>query len=139
MKAFSLIDVLAIRHPLCTASISALCTIVIFSTPVFNAFMLLLQTKKNSPYHIKRPMNAFMVFSHHERKKVITGQPDIHNTLISKELGRRWKNLSNQEREPFILEADELRKLHMKEYPGYKYKPMKKKTRTKELPPKDFQ
>eukprot|EP00090_Calanus_glacialis_P000132 TRINITY_DN10084_c0_g1_i1.p1 TRINITY_DN10084_c0_g1~~TRINITY_DN10084_c0_g1_i1.p1 ORF type:complete len:389 (-),score=36.55 TRINITY_DN10084_c0_g1_i1:1204-2370(-) len=89
------------------------------------------QTKKNSPYHIKRPMNAFMVFSHHERKKVITVQPDIHNTLISKELGRRWKNLTDDEREPFIIEAEKLRELHMKQYPEYKYKPMKKKTRTK--------
>jgi len=89
------------------------------------------QTKKNSPHHIKRPMNAFMVFSHHERKKVITVQPDIHNTLISKELGRRWKNLSDDEREPFIIEAEKLRELHMKQYPEYKYKPMKKKTRSK--------
>jgi len=90
------------------------------------------QTKKNSPHHIKRPMNAFMVFSHYERKRVITVQPDIHNTLISKELGRRWKNLSDEEREPFIIEAEKLRELHMKEYPYYKYKPMKKnKTRTK--------
>jgi len=76
-------------------------------------------------------MNAFMVFSHHERKKVITGQPDIHNTLISKELGKRWNNLTDQEREPYMREADRLRELHMKEYPTYKYKPMKKKTRTK--------
>lgn len=90
------------------------------------------QTKKNSPHRIKRPMNAFMVFSHHERKKVVTVQPEIHNTLISKELGRRWKNLPSEQREPFIQEADRLRELHVKEYPDYKYKPTKKKaTRTK--------
>merc|ERR1719461_2003580 len=85
------------------------------------------QTRKNSPTHIKRPMNAFMVFSHHERKKVIAEDPKIENTNISKELGRRWKNLSDEEREPYIQEADKLRQYHQKEYPDYKYKPIKKK------------
>jgi hypothetical protein len=34
-------------------------------------------------------MNAFMVFSHYERRKVLAEQPDIqNNTLLSKELGR---------------------------------------------------
>lgn len=89
------------------------------------------QTKKNSPYHIKRPMNAFMVFSHHERKKVVSFQPEIHNTQISKELGRRWKNLPREGREPFVQEAERLRELHLKEYPDYKYRPSKRKTTTR--------
>ena len=89
------------------------------------------QTKKNSPDHIKRPMNAFMVFSHHERKKVIAEEPNIHNTNISKELGKRWKDLTEREREPFIREAEHLKQFHMKQFPEYKYRPTKKKTRMK--------
>jgi transcription factor SOX4/11/12 (SOX group C) len=90
----------------------------------------LFQTKKNSPDHIKRPMNAFMVFSHHERKKVITEDPNIHNTSISKELGRRWNELSSRERQPFIREAERLKQLHLKQFPEYKYRPAKRRTRS---------
>jgi len=76
--------------------------------------------------HVKRPMNAFMVWSQIERRKISAVQPDIHNAEISKRLGRRWRLLSDAERLPFIREADRLRELHMREYPDYKYRPRKR-------------
>lgn len=86
-----------------------------------------LQTKKNNPNHIKRPMNAFMVWSQIERRKICEQTPDMHNAEISKRLGRLWKMLSDSERQPFIDEAEKLRLLHSQEYPDYKYRPRKKK------------
>lgn len=71
-------------------------------------------------------MNAFMVWSQLERRKIIEVTPDKHNAEISKELGRRWKLLSEELRQPYIDEAERLRILHQKEYPDYKYKPRKK-------------
>ncbi|UXI16675.1 E3 ubiquitin-protein ligase [Sarcoptes scabiei] len=83
--------------------------------------------KRNSNHnHIKRPMNAFMVWSQIERRKICVQQPEIHNAEISKQLGKRWKLLTETERQPFIAEAERLRVLHLKQYPDYKYRPKKK-------------
>ncbi|XP_073846867.1 sox box protein 14 [Musca autumnalis] len=95
------------------------------STPYSDAT----QTKKHSPGHIKRPMNAFMVWSQMERRKICEKTPDMHNAEISKELGRRWQLLGKEEKQPYIMEAEKLRKLHMIEYPNYKYRPQKKLAR----------
>lgn len=76
--------------------------------------------------HVKRPMNAFMVWSQIERKKMADVYPDMHNAEISRRLGKRWKLLSDEDRRPFIVRSEKLREEHMRRYPGYKYRPKKK-------------
>ncbi|KAJ8033732.1 Transcription factor Sox-11-B [Holothuria leucospilota] len=81
---------------------------------------------RGSNGHIKRPMNAFMVWSQIERRKIMETMPDMHNAEISKQLGKRWKLLNDDQKTPYVEEAERLRQLHMQNYPDYKYRPRKK-------------
>ena len=85
------------------------------------------KSKQGGGGRIKRPMNAFMVWSSLERKRLAEKEPNLHNTELSKRLGQMWKAMSEEEKTPYREEATKLKEKLMEDHPDYKYRPRRRK------------
>ncbi|KAJ8334396.1 hypothetical protein SKAU_G00400350 [Synaphobranchus kaupii] len=81
---------------------------------------------KNSPGkrekdHIRRPMNAFMIFSKRHRALVHQRHPNQDNRTVSKILGEWWYALGQKEKQKYHDLAFQVKEAHFKAHPDWKW------------------
>ncbi|XP_030690115.1 transcription factor SOX-30 isoform X3 [Globicephala melas] len=73
--------------------------------------------------HVKRPMNAFMVWARIHRPALAKANPAANNAEISVQLGLEWNKLSEEQKKPYYDEAQKIKEKHREEFPGWIYQP----------------
>lgn len=70
---------------------------------------------------IRRPMNAFMIFSKRHRAMVHQKHPNQDNRTVSKILGEWWYALKPEEKNQYHELASEVKEAHFRTYPEWKW------------------
>lgn len=73
---------------------------------------------RRSPSHVKRPMNAFMVWARRHRPALAQRYPEANNAEISVKLGQTWTELSHEHKQRYYDEAEKIKRKHRQENPG---------------------
>ena len=66
------------------------------------------------PTKPKRPMNAFMMFAKENRTQLREDNPELKVTEVSKLLGAKWREMTEDEKSPFTKEAKRLKDIYDK-------------------------
>ncbi len=76
--------------------------------------------KTRDPNRPKRPLSAYMLYSKEMRPTIKEDHPEFKVTEVAKEIGHLWKKITNEEKAPFVKEANKLREAYQIKYDSYK-------------------
>ncbi|XP_030267373.1 protein capicua homolog isoform X1 [Sparus aurata] len=77
--------------------------------------------RKREKDHIRRPMNAFMIFSKRHRALVHQRHPNQDNRTVSKILGEWWYALGPNEKQQYHDLAFQVKEAHFRAHPDWKW------------------
>ncbi|XP_015238908.1 PREDICTED: protein capicua homolog [Cyprinodon variegatus] len=77
--------------------------------------------RKREKDHIRRPMNAFMIFSKRHRALVHQRHPNQDNRTVSKILGEWWYALGANEKQQYHDLAFQVKEAHFRAHPDWKW------------------
>lgn len=89
--------------------------------------------RPHEPGWVARPRNAFIVFrcdysqTHRRKGRRIRRPPGIHSTepSLSKRAAMAWKQMTPEEKEPYMIRAEQEREEHMRRNPDYRFRPQR--------------
>ena len=70
---------------------------------------------------VKRPLNAYNLFFMERQPIVKADNPELKGNEVSKELGRQWKKMTDEERRPYFERAKQIWDEFRLENPDYHY------------------
>jgi len=90
-------------------------------------------TKKEKDLNApKRPKTAYIFYCSDQRAKVKEEDPSLKFGDIAKKLSSQWKEMSEEEKDPYVKMAQQDKERYQKESSSYKKKPAPKKKKASE-------
>ncbi|KAJ8338259.1 hypothetical protein SKAU_G00372250 [Synaphobranchus kaupii] len=78
--------------------------------------------KKKDPNAPKRPPSGFFVFCSEHRSKIKAQHPSLGIGDVAKKLGEMWNNLTDGNKQPYLIKANKLKDKYKKDMADYKSK-----------------
>ena len=80
--------------------------------------------RKRSATHVPRPRNAFILFRcDFVRQQMVPREVEKDHRNLSRIAGIVWKEMSPEQRAPWVMMAQREKREHAERYPTYRYKP----------------
>ncbi|VDK49032.1 unnamed protein product [Anisakis simplex] len=84
----------------------------------------------NDNRFIKRPLNAYMIWTKQERKKILESDPSLKMHEVSRMMGEKWKVMTEKEKKPFFELSKQSKLEHkrvLRDNPNLIYHPQRRK------------
>lgn len=90
-----------------------------------------IRNRERDPSWVPRPANAFIIFRseysrEHAQSHKTDGTPPPPEKTLSKRAAEAWSKLTEDEKAPYKVRADEERIEHAKRFPDYRYRPRRR-------------